>query len=90
VRHLLFGLVLAVGLLGLGARGLLGHTGSSVSTVPAVVATVRPTIAEEWVPAPNGLRTRCADEPGVRLYLAEGDHEPVGLLDETCNPARRP
>jgi hypothetical protein len=55
-----------------------GASGSVLAAVPAD--------DPGWVRLPNGLRTRCADEPGVRLYLVDGDIEPVGLLDDGCLP----
>jgi hypothetical protein len=51
---------------------------------PNPAAPNPPTSTDGWVQLNETMRTRCAPRGGVRLYLAAGETEPVGLLDDNC------
>jgi hypothetical protein len=53
-------------------------------TTPAPATPAPPTSTDGWVQLNETMRTRCAPRGGVRLYLAAGETEPVGLLDDSC------
>jgi hypothetical protein len=57
------------------------------TTIPPAQTTIPPgqtTTTEAWVRLTDTMRTRCAPHGGVRLFLGDGETEPVGLLDDSC------
>ena len=80
--------LVAGGLVVVGLHATFGGPPAS-SPVPSavpVVATVPTSEPGGWVDLGGGLRTRCGDRPGLRLYLVGDETQPVGLLDDTCGP----
>lgn len=60
---------------------------SPTSTPPTAsppTPTPPPAPTDGWVQLNETMRTRCAPHGGVRLYLAAGETNPVGLLDDSC------